>query len=149
MTFVMWPSGRWPPEEELLGWGASETESGPDGDSSGSNRATTERPRVAADPRVDATMARAGSGGHKRQGRRPTAALPRAVYAPVVHCGSIRQAAAVLAMSEAPAMDDGDGALPSQDWLTQSRRVIRLHRRALLRPRNRAVCPFALASFPT
>ncbi len=105
-----WPTGRWPPEEALLGWGASETESGPDGDSSGSNRPSAERQRSVADPRTDAPMARVGSGGHKRQGRRPTSAVPRTAYAPVVHCGSIRQAAAVLAMSEAPTMDDGDGA---------------------------------------
>ena len=108
-------TGRWPPEEDALGWGVSGTDSGPDGDSSGSNRASGELARGVADRRGGPTEMRpdgaGGGGGQRQQGRRPAAAMPRTAYAPVVHCGSIRQAAAVVAMSEAPATDDGDGAL--------------------------------------
>lgn len=105
------PAGRWPPAESSYGW--DDTASGADSASesagpaclhfAGGSAPPGSSPRSLTRGRGVALKADGsdGTGGRRSSGS-------RSLYSPVVHCGSIRQAAAVLAMSE---LGDGDPAL--------------------------------------
>lgn len=106
------PAGRWPPTEDTCGWEeAASADSASEGGNPAWARAPLGTPPPGSSPgtfvRGRGAAPKADSGGGDGT-RRKCSSTSQAVYSPVVHCGSIRQAAHVLAMSE---LLDGASAL--------------------------------------
>ena len=109
-------AGRWPPADDSYG---EEAPSGADSASEGGSpawaRAPLATPLSGGSPGTSArgrgSEPKADGDGEKTRRQRSSGTL--AVYSPVVHCGSIRQAAYVLAMSELVEGASALGALQS------------------------------------